>query len=130
MEDLVIKAGKSSPAVEFRYEPGELRIEGESYPEHALKFYEPVLRWVRACLDVSQRSLILTMDIVYFNSSSSKILMNLFDMLDEAASEGKRVSVRWLYHEENEVARECGEEFKEETRFLDFQLVPYGDERA
>lgn len=127
MHDLFIKAAKSTPAVEFRAD-GNLSLRGESYPEHAVKFYEPVLAWIRDYLDAMPAPLVLTMDIVYFNSSSSKILMNLFDMLEEAAGDGKDLRVLWRHHEENEIAQECGEEFKEETRALRFDLQSYGDE--
>ncbi|GAB7081286.1 DUF1987 domain-containing protein [Megalodesulfovibrio paquesii] len=127
MEDLIIKGAKSSPAIEFLAASGTLSIRGESYPEHAVKFYEPVLHWIREFLETQALPLQLTMDIVYFNSSSSKILMNLFDMLEEAAAGGREIQVVWRYHEENEIAQECGEEFKEETQFLRFELQSYGD---
>lgn len=127
MQDLIIKGAKSTPAIEFRAEEGMLSIRGESYPEHAVKFYEPVLQWIREFLETQTLPLHLTMDIVYFNSSSSKILMNLFDMLEESAAGDREVQVVWRYHEENEIAQECGEEFKEETQFLRFELQPYGD---
>ncbi|MCA1944163.1 MAG: DUF1987 domain-containing protein [Desulfovibrio sp.] len=127
MQDLIIKATKSSPAIDFRVAEGALSIRGESYPEHAVKFYEPVLQWIREFLETETTPLHLTMDIVYFNSSSSKILMNLLDMLEEAAAGGRQVQVVWRYHEENEIAQECGEEFKEETQFLRFELQSYGD---
>ena len=61
----------------------------------------------------------------YFNSSSSKILMNLFDMLNRAAIEGTPVTINWRYHEDNDVALECGEEFMEDLDLtnLTFNLV-------
>ena len=127
MQDLLIKGTKSSPSIAFCAVDGNLSIRGESYPEHAVKFYEPVLEWIRDFLETESIPLHLTVDIVYFNSSSSKILMNLFDMLEEAAAGGRQVQVVWRYHEENEIAQECGEEFKEETQFLRFELQPYGD---
>ncbi|WP_027184707.1 DUF1987 domain-containing protein [Desulfovibrio inopinatus] len=127
MQDLVIQPTKSSPEVVFIAADGRLSLRGESYPEHAVKFYEPVLQWISSYLATESAPLQLTMDIVYFNSSSSKILMNLFDMLEDAAADGKDVHVVWRYHEENEIAEECGEEFKEETQFLRFELQSYGD---
>ncbi len=129
MQDFVINATKSSPAIIFRAD-GNLSIQGESYPEHALKFYGPVLAWIREFLDTQATPLLLTVDILYFNSSSSKILMNLFDMLEDAAGAGRDCAVVWRYHEENEIAEECGEEFKEEAQSLPFALEAYGDEIA
>lgn len=129
MEDLLISATKSTPAIIFRAD-GHLFMQGESYPEHAVRFYGPVLAWIREFLENQDLPMRMTLDIVYFNSSSSKILMNLFDLLEEAASGGKELTVIWRYHEENEIALECGEEFKEETQFVSFELEAYGDENA
>ena len=65
----------------------------------------------------------LNLEIIYLNSSSSKILLNLFDMLDDAARRGQEIVINWRYHEESETALECGEEFAEELTTAKFNLV-------
>ncbi len=67
------------------------------------------------------------MDIVYFNSSSSKVLMNIFDALDDAARKGVGISIIWRHHVENEIAMECGQEFAEELSAACFEMRPYQD---
>ncbi len=114
---------KSSPEIDFDPETHSLRIMGESYPENCARFYEPMFQWLRDYLSASgDRPLRLEMEIVYFNSSSSKTFMDLFDLLDAAAGKGKPVSVQWRYHPENETAFECGEEFQEDVRHMSFAL--------
>ena len=128
MENLIIEATKSSPQIRFDSETRILELQGESYPENAIKFYEPVLKWIEHYLaDVPEREVILNMEILYFNSSTSKVFMNLFDMLDSAAGQGRPVTINWRFHEENEIAGECGEEFMEELDNIDFNLVEFGD---
>jgi hypothetical protein len=63
------------------------------------------------------------MEIIYFNSSSSKALMNFFDLLDEAVAAGRKIAVNWIYDAGNESALEYGEEFKEDLESLEFNLV-------
>ena len=63
------------------------------------------------------------MDIVYFNSSSSKLFFDLFDIVEEAQEEGHTITVNWLYDAENENALEAGEDFKEDFESLDFNLI-------
>ncbi|MCF8040261.1 MAG: DUF1987 domain-containing protein, partial [Desulfohalobiaceae bacterium] len=63
------------------------------------------------------------MELIYFNSSSSKILMNFFDMLEDAARAGLPVTVQWKYHQDNDISLECGEEFQEDLEHVDFHLV-------
>ena len=63
------------------------------------------------------------MDIIYFNSSSSKLFFDLFDLLEEAHDNGKEIMIHWLYDTENENALEAGEDFKEDFESLNFNLI-------
>ena len=129
MENLIIEATKSSPAIRFYATSHLLEIIGESYPENAAKFYAPMFSWLEEYLEtLSDASILVNLEIVYFNSSSSKVLMNFFDMLEEAAAAGRSIIVNWRYHEENETALECGEEFMEDLEAVTFKLVGISDE--
>ena len=126
MKDLIIDATKSSPLIKFTDTGEPLIITGESYLENAAEFYTPVFDWLKGYLgNPLKKSLLLDVELIYFNSSSSKILMNLFDMLNGAAIEGTLVTINWRYHEDNDVALECGEEFMEDLDLtnLSFNLV-------
>ncbi len=125
MDKLVLEATHSSPYLSFDEEAGLLEIRGKSYPENAAKFYGPVLEWLRnylASVD-SETTTVVNMEIIYLNSSSSKAFLNLFEALEGAAKEGRKVIVNWLYHGENETALECGEEFAEDLEAVTFNLV-------
>lgn len=126
---LMIEATRSTPHVHFDPDTGVLRMRGEAYPENAMLFYQPVLEWLSAYLHKEEQTpIVMELELVYFNSSSSKILLDIFDALDLAAGRGRQVRVNWRYHEENETAEECGEEFKEDILHLTFNLLPHGDE--
>ncbi|ACV69642.1 DUF1987 domain-containing protein [Desulfohalobium retbaense] len=123
MEAFVREKTKSTPWIELDPEQGYLRIQGESYPENAAKFYSPMLEWLQSYLDqVGSGPIQADIELIYFNSSSSKVFMNFFDMLEEAAERGAPVTVFWKYHEDNDTALECGEEFQEDLEHVDFQL--------
>jgi hypothetical protein len=129
MEPLHIDATKSTPAVCFREDTHILEITGESYPENAAAFYGPIFDWLLRFLQNGlPRSLIVDIMLVYFNSSTSKILMNLFDSFEDAAENGWQILVNWRYHEDNETALECGEEFREDYDSFGFNLVRMKDE--
>jgi hypothetical protein len=126
VELLYVEATRSTPVVRFDPEKARLVIVGESYPENAAKFYGPLFEWLEQFLSTKpqqDREVVLDMELAYFNSSTSKILLNLFDRLDMAAAAGWRVTVNWLYRSENDVSKECGEEFLEEVKHMTFQLV-------
>ena len=129
MESLFIGATKSSPMVRLDPEAGLLEITGKSYPENASRFYTPVFEWIKEFLKTAEAKPIdLNLEIIYLNSSSSKVLLNLLDILDQAAVDGNRIVINWRYHEENETALECGEEFAEEVANAAFNLVEIDDD--
>jgi len=127
MENLSIEPTKSSPAIVLDCEKHELSIKGESYPENAVKFYEPVLGWLEKYFkDIKSQNVTVNIELSYFNSISSKILMDIFDWMEESVAGGaNNITVNWRYNEENEMALEYGEEFQEDMTGVKFNLVSF-----
>ena len=124
MQTLEIIATKSSPEINFNAQTNTLSIAGESYPENTAQFYEPVFEWLDEYLtELSDQQVTFNMELIYFNSSSSKALMDIFDILEEASDDGKNIVLNWIYDEENDAALEYGEEFAEDIETLTFNLV-------
>jgi coenzyme F420-reducing hydrogenase delta subunit len=61
--------------------------------------------------------------ISYFNSSTTKLLMNMLIKLNKYASEEKKVVVNWITAEDNEIMIECGEDFKEDIKNIKFNVI-------
>lgn len=124
MENLHIEATKYTPEIKLDEDTGLLSFSGKSYPENTFDFYQPILEWVNTYFDQKvQKKTVIEMDIIYFNSSSSKLFFDFFDILEEAHESGKEIIVRWFYDVENENALEAGEDFKEDFESLDFNLI-------
>lgn len=123
MEKLSIEATSYTPGILFDPESNILTIEGDSYPENTAEFYEPVFTWLENFQkNPEEQELQVHIEIIYFNSSSSKVLMNVFDILENEAKKGKQITVDWIYDEENEHSLEYGEEFLEDLDTLKFNL--------
>ena len=125
MEDLIIPATYSSPGIVFSLQENRFQIEGQSFVEHTAKFYAPMFAWLKRYIqEPGFNTLELTIALIYFNSSSFKVLLNLFEWLEETAERtGKPIVVHWCYDKENEMAQECGEEFQEDLKLVDFRMV-------
>jgi len=124
MENLKIQATKSSPEIFFDAKSNILSMIGESYPENTAKFYEPVFSWMEEYISSTiDQQIIFNIELIYFNSSSSKVLMDIFDILEIASKAGKKIKLNWIYDEDNDAALEYGEEFEEDIESLDFNLV-------
>ena len=127
MAPLIIEETKSTPYINFDDSKHLLAIRGESYPENAASFYAPVFQWLDSYLAALSAEITVNLQISYFNSSSSKVLMDFFDRLEEVAGRGNTVTINWRYHEENDMALEYGEEFKEDMEKALFNLIEYSD---
>jgi hypothetical protein len=124
MLSLHIESTKSTPFIGFDPDACRLEISGESYPENAAAFYEPVLSRISRWIDTShQRNLNVDFELRYYNSSSSKAIMNLLELLDEAARKEWDIEVTWRFEEENEIIQESGEEFQDDYERLNFKLI-------
>jgi hypothetical protein len=124
MENLNIAATKSSPEINFDTQTNILAIAGESYPENTTQFYESVFVWLNEYIEnLASEEVVFNIELIYFNSSSSKVLMDLFDTLEEACEDDKNIVVNWIYDEDNDASLEYGEEFAEDMEALTFNLV-------
>ena len=108
MEDIILEGTKELPAVSFHTD-GKLSMEGHSYPEHADKFYMPMIKFLSelTCPDV-----VFSINIEYMNTSSIKFLLNMFRTI-ENNSHINTVLVRWHYDEDDDEILEQGEMFEE-----------------
>ena len=69
-------------------------LKGESYPEDITAFYGPVIGQLSEHLDsVDGVEIQFNFELIYFNSSSAKIFLGLFETLDEAAGAGNTPAV-------------------------------------
>lgn len=129
MQPLYIDKTKSTPGIHFDPQNAKLRIVGQSYPENAFKFYEPVFAWLDKYLAEVEREVVLEIyfHLPYINTSSSKCMMMLLEKLEDAYVTGRKVVVRWYYDLENDTALECAEEFKEDLT-LPFEISPVEEE--
>jgi hypothetical protein len=123
MSKITIEATERSPAIDFDFEANAFLIKGESYPEDVTAFYGPLMDRLEPHLrSLEGSSVSFVFDLIYFNSSTAKILMGLFDMLDEIAGAGNDVTVTWNYETGDENMQELGGEFGEDFEHAAFVL--------
>ena len=123
METIIIKATERSPEVNFDFDANTFAIKGESYPEDVTEFYGDLLLKLELHLsNLNGETVNFTFELIYFNSSSAKVLMSLFDMLEEIAEEGNTVNVVWLYESDDDNMEELGEEFGEDLEAANLKM--------
>lgn len=124
MENILIEKTPYTPEIKSDLENCSLDIRGKSYPENTFEFYKTITTWAEAFISAHQgKDLVFNFEILYFNSSSSKALFDLFDLLEEAVKEGSKITVNWIYDEDNESMEEAGEDFIDDFEILQINLV-------
>lgn len=124
MDRLTIEPTENSPAVDFDFEAGRFVVSGESYPENVAAFFSPIMQRLNGYLtDKADGDVAFTFELIYFNSSTAKVLMEIFDALEEAAVRGVAVSIEWRHDADDDTMKELGEEFAEDLSSVTFTLV-------
>ncbi|MBF0220455.1 MAG: DUF1987 domain-containing protein [Gammaproteobacteria bacterium] len=123
MDSITIAAQERSPEIDFDFANHTFLIKGESYPEDVSEFYGEPIAALKRYLEAQKGSeIVFNFELIYFNSSSAKVLMNLFDTLDMAAEENT-LTINWIYESDDDNMEEMGEEFGEDLEHATFNLV-------
>ena len=68
---------------EFDYENHTFEIIGEAYPENSDEFFRPIMESLQEYVGNGSSELVtFVFKLIYFNSSSARVLMKLFEFLD------------------------------------------------
>ncbi|MCB0754575.1 MAG: DUF1987 domain-containing protein [Flavobacteriales bacterium] len=116
-----IEATPYSPQIAYDEEKQVLRISGRSIPDNPVEFYHPIQQFVESLVERSD-SLTIDVKLDYFNTSSSKQLLDLFGKMEEMAKAGKQVKVVWRYAEDDDDLKESGEDYMELVE-VPFEMV-------
>ncbi len=112
MNNLIIEESIKTPSVSFASESGILELKGKSIPENSLEFYRPVFEWIDNYALTPNSVTELKVRLEYFNTSSSKCLLDIFRRLETINLGGKStVKVSWFYDSDDEDMMEAGEDY-------------------
>jgi len=121
MEKFYLAATSNTPEVDFDFPQRRLSLKGESYPESAAAFYGDILTKTNAFLDtLDQEKIDVSIQLLYFNSSSTKMLFSFFEMLYQAAEAGNAVRLDWYHDVDDETILEFGLELAEDFPSIEF----------
>lgn len=113
MEKLFVKGNSKFPTLDFNPIDGKFEIWGRSLPENTIDFYAPVLDWLDKYKNEAKEKTIINVSLEYFNTSSSKLILDIFRKFKEIHDSGKSVEVNWFYEEDDPDLEDQGLIFKE-----------------
>ena len=112
MENLKLEGSAKTPTVNFDSSKGTLELKGRSIPENSIEFYKPLNDWIDAYAGSPQYSTIVDIKLEYFNTSSSKCILDLFKQLEKLNEKNTQVKVNWYFEEDDEDMAEAGEDYQ------------------
>ena len=89
------------PEVHFNAETGVCEIIGESYMESTYTFFLPLMNWIDEYIKEVGGKIDFNVKLFYFNTSATKCLLDIFEILKKYESNGGEVNVTWYYDEDD-----------------------------
>jgi hypothetical protein len=112
-ESLIIPSTRNTPFVNFDAVNGVFEITGRSTPEYPTEFYSRLNIWLARYVEQPNMQTIIRIQLEYFNTSSSKCLLELLRRLHQVRKKNGKVAVEWIYEKRDEDMRETGKDLSE-----------------
>jgi hypothetical protein len=112
MADLNLEGSPKTPTIEFNSGSGYLLIRGRSIPENSIEFYKGLIEALETYNNGPQSNTKVDIQLEYFNTSSSKCILDVFKKLEAINSGNSEVVINWYYEEDDEDMLEAGEDYQ------------------
>ncbi len=126
MEKWTIEPTDRSPRVILDRQDSVLLLEGRSYPEEGMDFFDPILVRFRSIQESDNPIRVIHIRLEYYNSATTKAIADLLTALELSARRGNEAKVLWEYEADDDGIEEDIDMFREtyklefETRFTEF----------
>ncbi len=124
MEVIKIIGTDDTPSVTLDAQNDLFEVSGRSLPEDVAAFYEPILDWLDRYSESPNDKTVFNFKLVYFNTASSKLLLDILLKLEEIYEAGNDVLIRWHFPDDDEDMEEAGEEYADIVE-VPFEQVSY-----
>ncbi len=112
MELINIEGTPKTPTVNMNPETGIVGIKGRSIPENSIEFYKPIVDWLEEYSKTPQPKTVVNVQLEYFNTSSSKCILDVFKKFEALKNDNNEVTINWYYEEDDEDMLEAGEDYE------------------
>ena len=124
MEVISIKGTQETPDIMLDSSKGIFDISGKSLPEDVKEFYNPILRWFDEYSKKPNPQTVLKIKMDYFNTASSKMILELFEVVKRVHAAGSDTVIEWYYQEDDEDMQDAGQDYSDLIE-MPFKLISY-----
>jgi hypothetical protein len=122
MDPIQIEGTPKTPTVNFDANAGKIEVKGRSIPENSIEFYKPLVDWLEQYSSSPKPKTEVNIQLEYFNTSSSKCILDVFKKLESIHKSGHEVLINWFYEEDDEDMLEAGEDYQSIIR-IPFKMI-------
>lgn len=112
MKKVRIESTHKTPSINFDFETGILEIKGRSIPENSMEFYKPVVELLEQYARAPRSFTTVNIKLEYFNTRSSKCILDVFKKLENIHKVGNRLLINWYYEKDDKDMLETGEDYQ------------------
>lgn len=124
MSALIIEQTDETPKVVLDKDNAEFIFSGKSLPEDVSSFYAPIMKWWDEYTESPNAATKVVFDLVYFNTASSKLILDILFKLEALKESGNDTTIVWKFNEMDEDMEEAGEEYSEIVE-VPFEMESY-----
>jgi len=124
MDPIIIDGTQDTPKIMLDAANKKFEISGKSFPADVAQFYQPVLAWIEDYAENPLDQTVLTLKMDYFNTASSKVILDILYRFEDISNEGHKVKIQWYYPDDDEDMKETGEEY-DDIVDVEFEHIEY-----
>lgn len=114
---------RNTPSITHDLSSNYVLFEGDCTPEDAVDFFDSFIPELVQLIN-SNNVQKLVFELNYYNSSSSKCLLDFFLTLSKTPSIKESLVIEWKHDKDDYELKEAGENFKAITK-LNYQFIEY-----
>lgn len=112
MNNLQVEPTPKTPGINFNAATGLLVIEGRLIPEDPEKFFSLLNNWLTNYQPADGIKTVFRVRLYYYNSTSVKRLLHLFQKLESVYAQGHDINIIWEYEDGDDDSMMDGEDYK------------------
>ena len=120
---LEFKETRDTPEVLLDQKNNRFILSGNSFPEDSSKFYFPIFDWIQEYIKDPNKSTHLVCKFEYYNSSSAKMIYQIFIEFEKILDTGNEIKVSWYYDDEDKLIEDKGLEY-DSILNIPFEMIP------
>jgi len=124
MERFYIAGDDEEPKIILDKKNNIFEFSGRSILSNAADFYSHIIKWFEKYGENPNPETVVVFKFTYFNTSSSKMLLDVLELLGEISAAGNKIKIKWYYESDDEDMFDGGEQYSELVD-IPFELISY-----